>query len=185
MGLLVDQKIKEYIAAGNIKIDPFNNKNIGPSAYYFSLGPIILIPKSNQIATLSGGKDPEYERIDITDSPYTIKPKEFILAQTLEKITLAQNIAMLIDGRTTTARLGLSIHQSATLIHPGHKDSIITLEIFNAGIFDIVIKLGDKIGKGIFFLSDTSAEQAYANVGTYKTQTEPMGADLPPFDDCS
>lgn len=177
--MLVDRQIKAYISMGQIKITPYDEKNIAPAAYYFHLGKYLLVPKPNQTVNLAGGDDPVYDKIDISSEPYTLKPNEFILGQTLEKLTIGNNMGMLIDGRTTTARLGLTVNITAIWIHPGHSESIITLEIKNVGNHNLVLTEGVEIGKGIFFKSSESSDIAYNEMGIYPKQEEVMGADVP------
>lgn len=181
MSLLVDKQIKEAISKEEIIIDPYDPKAVRPAAYYFKLGKSLLIPKGKQLIKPDRGEDPKYEKRDISKAGYILKPKEFVLGQTLEVISIANNIAMFCDGRSTLARLGLSIHQSSTFIHPGHTNSIITLEIFNAGNFEIELKEGIDIAKGIFFRSSSFSDVAYKDSGIYPHQKEVMGADLPPY----
>lgn len=178
--MLVDKQIRNAIQNGEIKISPYDEKNIAPGAYYFHLGKYLLVPKPNQTINLVGGENPVYDKFDISTEPYVLKPNEFVLGQTLEKLTLPNNIGMLIDGRTTMARLGLTIHKTAMWVHPGHTNSIITLEIHNVGNHKIILQEGLAIGKGIFFKSSEPAEVSYKDVGIYSEQNEVMGADLAP-----
>jgi dCTP deaminase len=180
--MLVDKQIKEAVSKGEIKISPYDEKQIAPAAYYFLLGKLILSPLPDQKISLINGEDPKYNEFDISSKPYILKPNEFVLGQTLEKLTLANNIGMFIDGRTTTARLGLTIHVTASWIHPGHTDSIITLEIKNEGNHFIELVEGVSIAKGIFFKSDEFSEIAYNEMGIYPKQEQTMGADVPPYE---
>lgn len=181
MSILVDTEIKKAIQSKEIVIVPFDEERIAPAAYYFSLGQFILLPKAGQTVNLKGGKDPEYEKVNISNDSYTLEPQQFILAQTKELITLNTNIAMFLDGRTAFARLGLQIHQTASFIHPGHTESIITLELFNAGNSSIILSEGVDIGKGIFFKLEKKSSEAYKEDGIYPSQKEVMGTDLPPY----
>ena len=176
--MLVDTQIMEAIQDGDITITPYDEKCVDFSAYDFHLGQHLLLPKSGQTIRFDSGVNPEYEKIDIADTPYIIKPGEFLLAQTSEVLTIAKNIGMLVDGRTTLARLGLTIHQTAILISPGHTDSIITLELANVGNFNIELVAGMKIGKGIFFRTSKPSSRAYNETGKYPQQKEVMGAIL-------
>lgn len=176
--MLVDKQIKEAIAKGEIVITPYDEKNVAPGAYYFHLGRYLLVPKPGQTIDLAGEDDPIYDKFDISRKPYILRPNEFILGQTLEVLTIPNDIGMFIDGRTTTARLGLTIHQTATWCHPGHTDSIITLEIKNEGNHNLILSEGIEIGKGIFFRSDVASEIAYNQMGKYPHQTEVMGANI-------
>jgi dCTP deaminase len=179
--MLTDIEVLTEIESDRIRIEPFNEKKVAPAAYYFTLGKHLLIPKPNQTIKLTGDDDPEYTEIDIENKPYTIKPDEFLLGQTAESLTLANNIGMFLDGRTTLARLGLTIHQTATFIHPGHSKSIITLEIKNNGNHDIELTSGIDIGKGVFFKSTSDAMKSYKDTGIYKSQLKVTGADVPPY----
>jgi dCTP deaminase len=179
--MFVDKQIKDSISNGEIVIDIYDEKNIAPAGYYFHLGKTLLIPEPGQIINPMGGDDPKYQKIDISTETYNLKPGEFVLGQTKEKLSLSNNIGMFIDGRTTLARLGLSIHITATWIHPGHTDSIITLEIHNSGNHILLLQENLSIGKGIFFKSTEVSEVAYNQMGIYPTQSEVMGADVPPY----
>lgn len=179
--MLVDKEIIEAYENKEIEITPFDQKRVTSGSYYLRLGKIILTPKPGQIIRLDGDDDPIYERFDISKDPYILEPGQFVLGQTLEIISIKNNIGMFIDGRTTLARLGLTIHQSATFIQPGHTKSIITLEIFNAGNFQIELKNGIDIAKGIFFRSKNEAQIGYKDTGIYPTQTETTPPDILPY----
>ncbi len=61
-----------------------------------------------------------------------LKPNDFFLAFTHEKITLPNDLIALIEGRSTYARVGLSMHQTAPWIQPGWSGPIV-LEMRNNG----------------------------------------------------
>lgn len=63
---------------------------------------------------------------------FCLDPNEFVLAMTHETITVPTNLIALIEGRSTYARLGLSMHQTAPWIQPGWCGRIV-LEIKNHG----------------------------------------------------
>jgi dCTP deaminase len=179
--MLVDNQIREEIKNGNIHINPYNEENISPAAYYFALGKTLLTPNEGQKVSVVRGPNPTYAKIDLSQNTYVIKPGEFILGQTHEELSLGNNIGMLIDGRTSIARLGLTIHKTATFIQPGHSSSIITLEIYNTGNIEIELSYKMPIAKGIFFKSSKPSDKSYNESGIYPLQKETMGADLLSF----
>src|SRR5712671_4918996 len=61
---------------------------------------------------------------------FPLDPDEFVLAQVLEKIWMPNNLIALVEGRSSYARVGISIHQTAPWIQPGWSGHI-TLEIKN------------------------------------------------------
>ena len=63
---------------------------------------------------------------------FEIGPGEFVLAQTLERIELPNDLVGLVEGRSSWARVGLSVHLTAPKIDPGFNGTI-TLEIANMG----------------------------------------------------
>ena len=75
---------------------------------------------------------------------FTLEPGEFVLALTYESITVPRNLIALIEGRSTYARVGLSMHQTAPWIQPGWKGPII-LEMTNHGPLNI--KLTPKVDR--------------------------------------
>lgn len=87
-----------------------------------------------------------------SDGSVLIKPQAFVLATTLEKITLKREggIAARIEGRSSVARLGLVVHLSAPTIQLGWSGNI-TLEIINFGPFHVRLDpKKDRISQLIF-----------------------------------
>lgn len=76
---------------------------------------------------------------------YILKPKEFILAQSKETISLPLEYAGLYDGYTHLSRKGIITHMGSMFIDPG-TDSYITLEIFNASDKDVELEAGMRVG---------------------------------------
>jgi dCTP deaminase len=72
---------------------------------------------------------------------FIIKPGEFVLAQTLETVTLPDDLAGLVEGRSSYARLGIGMHVTAPKIDPGFHGTI-TLEISNHGSLSIELVAG-------------------------------------------
>lgn len=70
---------------------------------------------------------------------YDLKPGKLVLALTHEAISVPNYLIARVEGRSTYARVGLSMHHTAPWIQPGWKDTPIVLEISNHG--PIPIKL--------------------------------------------
>jgi dCTP deaminase len=67
---------------------------------------------------------------------YVLEPGEFVLALTHERIWVPNHLIGLVEGRSTYARVGLSMHQTAPWIQPGWNGQI-TLEIRNSGPLEV------------------------------------------------
>ena len=83
-------------------------------------------------------KTKELKEVDDFGHPENIvlHPGEFILALTYESIRVPKNMIALIEGRSTYARVGLSMHQTAPWIQPGWSGPIV-LEMMNHGPLEI------------------------------------------------
>lgn len=67
---------------------------------------------------------------------YQLDPDDFVLAMTREVITISNKFIARVEGRSTYARVGLSMHQTAPWLQPGWSGPLI-LEIKNAGPLNI------------------------------------------------
>ena len=63
---------------------------------------------------------------------FKLGPGEFVLALTYETVRVPRNLIGVVEGRSTYARAGLSMHQTAPWIQPGWSGPIV-LEIMNNG----------------------------------------------------
>lgn len=74
---------------------------------------------------------------------YTIEPNKFYLSATHERVHLPikSRLAARVEGKSSLARLGLTIHMTAPTIHCGF-DGVIALEIFNYGPFPLHVTPG-------------------------------------------
>lgn len=176
--MLSDIGIKEQIDSGNISIEPFAAENLLAGNYKVHLGPSILkpIPSTKIVDPNDKSTVPEYEKLNLEETSYVLQPGEFILGQTAEKIGLNSSIGMFIDGRSTLARLGLTIHQSANYIPAGQDPHIITLEIYNAGIWQVKLTNNMRIGKLVVFKFEQANAIPEKKSNPYNGQQETTGA---------
>lgn len=169
--ILSDTTIKELIDAGQIIILPeFDQKNIRPVGIRLYLGNEILIPKPNQTVDLSGSGQLEYDKVTITEQGFIIKPNQFILGSTYERFQVPRDIVCHIDGRSTLARLGLSIHCTATIVDGNFDEArTVVLEIKNIGPTNLILKPNLAIAMLTFSKLSTSIRQDSQQ--QYKGQT--------------
>jgi dCTP deaminase len=114
---------------------------------------------------------------------FDLDPGEFILAKTYESVTIPKNLIALVEGRSTCARMGLSMHQTAPWIQPGWNGPII-LEIMNNGPLVITLTpLKDRPCQITFFelKSDVPADALYGTRPTdrYQGQSHPIDHGKP------
>jgi dCTP deaminase len=109
---------------------------------------------------------------------YVLDQGEFILAQTLEHIWMPRSLIAMVEGRSTYARVGLSMHQTAPWIQPGW-DGQITLEIRNSGPLRIELTPGDDMPCQLTFFqltSELAQDEAYGSRPTdiFQNQTSAL-----------
>jgi dCTP deaminase len=108
-----------------------------------------------------------------------LKPGEFILGQTLEWVWIPRHLIGMVEGRSSYARAGISVHQTAPLLMPGW-DGQITLEIRNSGKFKIELTPIEEMPCQITFLKMSSTipkADAYGSSATDSFQHQ--GSALP------
>jgi dCTP deaminase len=86
---------------------------------------------------------------------FPLEKDEFILAQTYERIWIPRNLIAMVEGRSSYARSGLSMHQTAPWLQPGWNGHI-TLEMRNSGPLTIELTPIDDMPCQITFLQLTS-----------------------------
>ena len=86
---------------------------------------------------------------------FTLDPDEFVLAQTYERIWIPRHLIAMVEGRSSYARAGLSMHQTAPWLQPGWNGQI-TLEIRNSGPFNIELTPTEDMPCQITFFQLTS-----------------------------
>lgn len=149
---LSHQSIEHCLANGEIEIGPeFNAKNIRPVGIRVHLGKTILLPEPNQIVNLTKAQTLKYKEIDILNEEFYLEPGGFILGSIFETVKTSNKILTILDGRSTIARLGLTVHITASTIDGtfGMPHSA-TLEIKNVGNFKIRLKFKDPIAMMLF-----------------------------------
>lgn len=114
--ILSDRDIVKELDKGSLRIIPILSKDIQPCSIDLHLG--------RELMTVGGNK------IDISQDSYHLKPNEFVLGSTDEYVEIPNYLCGQIDGRSSIARLGISIHQTGGYIDAGFRGNI-TLEIFN------------------------------------------------------
>ena len=84
------------------------------------------------------------DEITVEDNkPFILKSKSFVLAYTREYIKLPNYLAARVEGRSSLARIGISIHQTAPTVHATFEGQL-RLEILNNGTLDCALKPGMK-----------------------------------------
>lgn len=111
---------------------------------------------------------------------FLLYPEEFVLASTLENISNKPPIACQIDGKSSWARLGVSVHITAGYFEPGWS-GVATLEIYNHSNMIIELNYKDKICQAFYFLVHGNVLRPYGSRGLNSHYQFQTGATLARF----
>ena len=123
MSVLTRKIIHQAMKNGRITITPSpSSTDIGPASIDLTMGNEIWVFKrvfkALPVDSEASQERELLEKKTITDS-YLLLPGETIIAQTKERVKLAQNLCGWLEGRGRFARLGLDIRIAAGFIQPG------------------------------------------------------------------
>jgi len=180
--VLSDRTIKEELAKGRIVIDPLEPDCIQPASIDLHLDRKLLVFRtwhSPFYIDVKQSTDNLTELVEISDdAPFLLQPREFVLASTLECITLPDDIVARLEGKSSLGRIGLLIHSTAGYVDPGWRGHL-TLELSNVANLPITLYYKMKIGQISFLHLTSPAERLYgsAELGSkYQGQVEPTAS---------
>ena len=145
--MLARQDLFRAWEQGEIRFDPdISSDQISLSSIDLRLGLIFTKLKADKRPVIRPAQEFDPSNfVKNTTLPtggiFRLRPKEFQLGQTLERITLPASLAAHIHGRSSLARSGLAVHSTAPHIHPGFYGPI-TLELFNYGEWNLEFSAG-------------------------------------------
>ena len=163
--VLSDKTIKEYLGNGKILIDPIDQNDIQPASVDLHIDKGILIFKNSAEPCIDLRKElPNLtESIEIKKGePFMLHPGEFVLASTIERVKLSDNVVGRLEGKSSLGRVGLLIHSTGGYVDPGW-DGQLTLELTNVAKLPITLYYGMRIGQISFLDLSTSAENPYGS----------------------
>ena len=163
--LMSDRDIRASIESGEIGLDPLEMGLLQPSSIDVRLDRFFRLFDNHKYAFI----DPAEQQDDLTrfievksDEPFILHPGEFVLGSTYEFVTLPNDVAARLEGKSSLGRLGLLTHSTAGFVDPGFKGHV-TLELSNVATLPIKLWPGMKIGQLCFFKLTSPAEHPYGS----------------------
>ncbi len=165
---LTDKDIKQAVEAGDITIKDFDESRLQPASYDVLLDnefQVILRDKTKLIDP-SEGIFPETRIVTIEDGePFYLHPEEMVLARVRDFVGSKKYLIQL-SGKSSLARVGLIVHNTAGIVNPGHFLQI-TLELANLNSVPIVLRPGMPIAQLVFSKMLQEPEQDYSEKGRF------------------
>jgi dCTP deaminase len=163
--LLSDRDIRAQLDAGRVGLAPYAPEMVQPSSVDVRLDRFFRVFENHLYPHI----DPAIEQPDLTrlievgpDEPFVLHPGEFALASTYEVVSLPDDIAGRLEGKSSLGRLGLLTHSTAGFIDPGFTGHV-TLELSNVATLPIMLWPGMKIGQLCLFQLSSAAEHPYGS----------------------
>nr|WP_208400449.1 dCTP deaminase [Amycolatopsis granulosa] len=163
--MLSDRDLRKELEAGRLGIDPFDPAMLQPSSIDVRLDRFFRVFNNSQYTHI----DPKLQQDELTslvekdgDDAFVLHPGEFVLASTFELVSLPDDLAGRLEGKSSLGRLGLLTHSTAGFIDPGFTGHI-TLELSNVANLPITLWPGMKIGQLCLFRLTSPAENPYGS----------------------
>jgi dCTP deaminase len=160
-----DRDIRASIEAGLIGLDPLEMGLLQPSSIDVRLDRFFRLFDNHKYAFI----DPAEQQDELTrlievdpKEPFILHPGEFVLGSTYEFVTLPDDVAARLEGKSSLGRLGLLTHSTAGFVDPGFKGHV-TLELSNVATLPIKLWPGMKIGQLCFFKLTSPSEHPYGS----------------------
>lgn len=163
--LLSDRDIRAELNSERVRLEPFDEQMVQPSSVDVRLDRWFRLFDNHRYPVIDPAQDqPELTRlVEVNrDEPFVLHPGEFVLASTYEVVTLPDDIAARLEGKSSLGRLGLLTHSTAGFIDPGFSGHV-TLELSNVATLPIILWPGMKIGQLCFFRLSSPAEHPYGS----------------------
>jgi dCTP deaminase len=163
--LLSDRDIKAELDTERVRIDPYDPGMIQPSSIDVRLDKYFRLFDNHKYPVIDPAKDqPELTRLVEVDPEdgFVLHPGEFVLGSTLETVSLPDDLAARVEGKSSLGRLGLLTHATAGFVDPGFSGHV-TLELSNVATLPIILWPGMKIGQLCFFRLSSPAENPYGS----------------------
>lgn len=113
--ILTGSEIRRRVECGDICIEPFDAGALNPNSYNFRLGTYVYVYVNN---VLDPRVEQPVQRIDIPDEGLRLDTDRLYLGYTFEKMG-SDKFVPILNGRSSTGRLGLFVHITANLIDIG------------------------------------------------------------------
>ena len=149
--VLSDRDIRKALESGRIGIDPFPDldRQLGSISVDFRLGNTFMVFEHSRFSYIDPRQpqsigDAMRTIVIEVESPFIMQPGDFALASTMESLELPDDLLGRLEGRSSIARLGITVHSTAALFEPGWIGTA-TMELSNLGRMAVALYPGMRI----------------------------------------
>jgi len=184
--ILSDRDIKKALKEKRIVIDPSPDLSVqlgscsidlrlGKKFRVFNHSKIALIDPQNPCPT----EDLMTEISVASGEPFILQPGDFVLATTMETMTIPDNLLARLEGRSSLGRLGIVVHSTASVFDPGWH-GVAVLELGNLGRMPVALYAGMRICSFTFEELSSPVDEPYLKRknAKYKHQDAPLASKI-------
>lgn len=151
---------------------PFHPDRLQPASLELTLGPDVLASKIKTRRDKYGKRYRSVVWDELTlclpqcpaDHHIYLHPGEFWLASSAETVQMPNDLAAMVNGKSSLGRKGLVVHQTAGFIDPGFKGQV-TLELTNVSLQPIKLLVGMPVCQLVFMQMKSPALRPYGSPG--------------------
>lgn len=165
---LSDIDIRRAVKDGDIALRPFVASRLQPASYDICLGNKFIVndESATHIIDPSKKKYAKTREIRVKDGgEFVLHPGISVLGSSKEFFG-SDHYLIQVGGKSSLARVGLMVHNTAGIINPGHFLHI-TFEITNQNNIPIILRPGMEIAQITFSMLSSPPTQNYRKNGRY------------------
>lgn len=165
---LSDIDIELAVKKGDIVLKPFSAKVLQPASYDIALGNkfIVTDPHTTTFIDPANKVFPKTHEVHVKDGEaFVLHPGVSLLGYSKEYFG-SDHYLIEVNGKSSLARIGLLVHNSAALINPGHFLNV-ALELCNLNNVPIILRPGMAIAQLTFSPLSQPPKQNYKENGRY------------------
>lgn len=165
---LSDSDIHAAVKAGDVTLEPFDKKRLQPASYDIRLGNTFIVndPHTTSYIDPVKGVHPNTHTVEVADGEtFVLHPGVSILGYSKEYFG-SERYLIEVNGKSSLARIGLLVHNSAGLVNPGHFLNI-ALELCNLNNVPIILRPGMEIAQLTFSPLSSESKRQYKEKGRY------------------
>ncbi len=184
--ILSDRDIKASLEQGRIRIDPHPDleTSLGSCSIDFRLGQTFMVFEHSSYSYIDP-RQPQsigegMRTIEVEpDGRFIMQPGDFALASTIESLELPDDLVARLEGRSSIARLGITVHSTAAVFEPGWVGTA-TMELSNLGRMAVALYPGMRICSFTFEELTSPVEVPYRKKlgNKYAGQMHPKASGL-------
>jgi dCTP deaminase len=166
---LSDVDIAKGVKDGSITIRPYDPERLQPASYDVTLGNEFEVTNRHFTTAIDPSRKifPETRSVKVKDGEaFILHPGESVLGKQREFIGVDHNHLIILSGKSSLARAGLVVHNTAMLFNPGHH-FYPTFELVNTNNVPIILRPGMEIAQLLFAKLTSTTSQGYEDTGRY------------------